>query len=63
MKNLTSQQMQVLKIAIGQELAEILSLKLNKAGLIPTRSEPKSIEGLGAVVLRIVEEQTQRVTE
>ena len=41
MKNLTSQQMQVLKIAIGQELAEILSLKLNKAGLIPTRSEPK----------------------
>jgi len=63
MKNLTQQEEQAFKIAIGQELAQLLSLKLNKAGLVPTSYGTKSIEGLGAVILRIVEEQTQRITE
>ena len=51
-----------LKVAIGYEVANLLSLKVNKTtGYLNTTIGTKSIQGLGAVILRIVQEQTDRI--
>ena len=50
-------------IAIGQAVFSLLGLKISKAGLINTSFGTKSIEGLGNVVIRIVDEETERLSD
>jgi hypothetical protein len=57
----TSQEAQTLNIAIGYEVAKLLNLKVNKLGVINTSYGTKSIQGLGATIQRIIEEQKQRL--
>jgi hypothetical protein len=51
-----------LKIAIGYELLQLLNLKVDAAGKVKTSWGKKSVEGLGASVLSIVEQQKERLS-
>jgi hypothetical protein len=44
-----------LEISVGNEIVEILNLKVNKDGRINTSWGKKSIQGLGAFILFMVE--------
>jgi hypothetical protein len=50
-----------LNVAIGYEVSQLLNLKFGKDGRTNTSWGTKSIEGLGACITRIVEEQTKRL--
>ena len=50
-----------LNIAIGYEVAQLLGLKFGKDGRTKTTWGAKSIQGLGACISRIIEEQTKRL--
>ncbi len=50
-------------IAIGQAVFSLLGLKISKTGLINTSYGTKSIEGLGNVILRIVDEESERLSD
>lgn len=54
-----------LEVAIGQRVAELLKIKVNKLGLLNTSWGTKTIQGLGACILRIAEEEEEnkRITE
>lgn len=53
-----------LNVAIGQAVSELLNLKFDKyLGRTKTSWGSKSIEGLGACITRIVEEQTERLKD
>jgi hypothetical protein len=52
---------QALNVAVGQRVAELLFLKVNKIGRLKTSWGDKSIIGLGATINRIIEEETQRI--
>ena len=54
---------QLLNIATGQKVAELLSLKVGKDGRIKTDWGTKTIQGLGACINRIVEEESERINE
>ena len=49
-----------LNVAIGQKVAELLNLKFGKDGRTKTSWGTKSIQGLGASIARIVEEEEKR---
>lgn len=51
----------ILNIATGHELCNLLNLKLDKTGKIKTSFGAKSIEGLGACIQIIIEEQKTRL--
>lgn len=51
-----------LEVAIGKEISDLLNLKFDKKlGRTKTSWGTKSIQGLGACVLRIIEEQKERL--
>ena len=50
-----------LNIAIGYEVSQLLGLKFGKDGRTKTSWGTKSVQGLGACISRIVEEQTKRL--
>lgn len=50
-----------LNVAIGYEVSQLLNLKFGKDGRTKTSWGTKSIEGIGACITRIVEEQTKRL--
>lgn len=52
---------QELEVAIGHEVSKLLNLKFGKDGRTNTSWGNKSIQGLGACITRIVEEQTERL--
>ena len=49
-------------IAIGQQIAVLLNLKFNKQGQTATNNGKKTIQGLGAAIMQIIEEQSERLT-
>lgn len=54
----------ILRTAIGQAVGELLSVKFNKTdGRCKTSWGTKTVQGLGASIMRIVEEHTDRLTE
>ena len=52
-----------INIEIGRKVFGLLGLKISKIGRIDTSYGTKTIQGLGAVISRIVRESTQEVTE
>ena len=66
MKTITEEQKQpdrtALSVAIGYEVSNLLSLKF-RDGRTNTTWGTKTIQGLGACIERIVEEQTKRLSE
>lgn len=50
-----------LEVATGHEVAKLLNLKFGKDGRTKTSWGTKSIQGLGACIIRIVEEQAERL--
>ena len=50
-----------LEVAIGYEIAQLLSLKFSKDGRVKTSWGTKSAQGLGACIIRITEEQKERL--
>lgn len=52
-----------LEVAIGHEVSKLLNLKFGKDGRTKTTWGTKSIQGLGACISRIVEEQTKRLKD
>ena len=50
-----------LSVAVGQKVAELLNLKFGKDGRTKTSWGTKSLQGLGACITRIVEEETERL--
>ena len=48
-----------LEVAIGYKVAQLLNLKFGKDGRTKTSWGTKSVQGLGACITRIVEEQTE----
>lgn len=50
-----------LEVAIGHEVSQLLNLKFGKDGRTKTSWGTKSIQGLGACITRIVEEQAERL--
>ena len=53
-----------LEVAIGYEVSQLLSLKFSKAeGRTKTAWGTKSVQGLGACIARIVQEQTERLKD
>lgn len=50
-----------LNIAIGYEVAQLLNLKFNATGKLNTSLGAKSVQGLGASIAKIIEEQTERL--
>lgn len=59
----TIQNATALDIAIGYEVNQLLGLKFGKDGRTKTNWGTKSIQGLGACILRIVEEQKERLNQ
>ena len=53
----------VLNIAVGQRIFELLNLKISKSGRIYTSYGDKTIEGLGATINRIIEEENERLKD
>ncbi len=60
MTHLTENESIALKVAIGYEVSQLLNLKFGKDGRTKTSWGTKSVEGLGACIQRIVEEQTEK---
>ncbi|HRG11386.1 MAG TPA: hypothetical protein PLJ08_22620 [Cyclobacteriaceae bacterium] len=54
---------QLLEIAVGQRVAELLNLKFNTIGRTNTSWGTKSIQGLGACITRIIEEEQIRLSD
>ena len=50
-------------IAIGQQVAELLNIKFGKDGRAKTSWGTKTVEGLGNCIIRIHEEQTERLKD
>lgn len=50
----------VFNVAVGQKVAELLNLKFGKDGKTKTSWGTKSIQGLGASIARIYEEEQKR---
>jgi len=50
-----------LNVAVGHEVSKLLNLKFGKDGRTKTSWGTKTIQGLGACITRIVEEQTERL--
>ena len=48
---------------VGQKIAELLGLKVNKLGRMNTSWGTKTILGLGACIVRIVEESKATINE
>lgn len=61
MNDQTANKTTELNVAIGHEVAKLLKLKFGKDGRTNTTWGTKSIEGIGACINRIVEEQTNRL--
>jgi hypothetical protein len=53
----------VLSVAVGQKISEFLALKFGKDGRTKTTWGTKSIQGLGACITRIVEEEKERLKD
>lgn len=53
----------MLEVAIGQRIAELLDLKFSKSGRTNTTWGTKSIQGLGACIDRITEEEKERLKD
>lgn len=53
----------VLSVAVGQKISELLELKFGKDGRTKTTWGTKSIQGLGACITRIVEEEKERLKD
>jgi hypothetical protein len=53
----------LINVAIGQEVALLLSLKISKQGRIKTSWGDKTFIGLGAVIQRIVEEEKEKLNK
>jgi len=51
----------LLNVAIGQKVSELLGLKISKQGRIKTSFGDKTWIGLGATILRIVEEENEKM--
>lgn len=63
-KKLSESDLIVLRVAIGQQVSELLDLKVNKkTGWVKTSHGKKSIQGLGSAIIRIIESEITRVTE
>ena len=52
-----------LNVMVGQKIAELLGLKVNKLGRMNTSWGTKTILGLGACIVRIVEESKATINE
>ena len=52
-----------LSVAVGQKVSELLNLKFGKDGRTKTTWGTKSVQGLGACITRIVEEETERLKD
>jgi hypothetical protein len=52
-----------LNVMVGQKIAELLGLKVNKLGRMNTSWGTKTILGLGACIVRIVEESKSTINE
>jgi hypothetical protein len=52
-----------LSVAIGHEVAILLNLEFNNIGRTKTSWGTKSVRGLGNCIIRIVEEQSERLKE
>lgn len=50
-----------LEVFIGQKIGVLLNLKFDKAGRTKTQWGTKSVQGLGASILRIVKEEQERL--
>jgi len=50
----------LLNVAIGQKVSELLNLKISKQGNVKTSWGDKTWVGLGACILRIVEEENEK---
>ena len=51
---------QFYEIAIGQKISELLNLKVNKIGRFNTSIGDKSMQGLGACLIEIIERENNR---
>lgn len=52
----------VYEVAVGQKVAALLNLKVNKiTGVLNTSIGTKSIQGLGACIIRIIEEENNHL--
>lgn len=60
---MTQTKKNTLEIAIGQRVTELLNLKFSTIGRTRTSWGTKSIQGLGACITRIVEEETERLAD
>jgi hypothetical protein len=52
-----------LNTAIGYEIAQLLNIKFGKDGRCKTSWGTKSVQGLGASINRIIEEQKERLKD
>lgn len=52
-----------LNTAIGYEIAQLLNIKFGKDGRCKTSWGTKSVQGLGASISRIIEEQKERLKD
>ena len=53
----------VLNVAVGQRIFELLNLKISKSGRIKTSFGNKTIQGIGATIARIIEEENERLKD
>jgi hypothetical protein len=64
MKTQTEEQKQndqtALSVAIGYEVSQLLNLKFGKDGRTKTSWGTKTVQGIGACIQRIVEEETEK---
>ena len=51
----------ILNVTIGQKVSELLNLKISKQGRVKTSYGDKTWIGLGATILRIVEEEKENI--
>lgn len=51
----------ILNVTIGQKVSELLNLKISKQGRVKTSYGGKTWIGLGATILRIVEEEKENI--
>jgi hypothetical protein len=59
MKN-TADKEHLLNVAIGEKISLLLNLKINKQGKVKTSYGDKTWIGLGATVLQIIKEETEK---
>ena len=51
----------LVNIAVGQKISQILYLKFGKNGKCKTDLGIKSIQGLGSMIVQIVEQEKERI--